>query len=54
MTWLDIALIVLIAVYCAYVLLTKKKGGCCGDCSKCAGCANSAKRKERGVHDITH
>lgn len=35
MDWL---LVALIAGYCLYVLLGKKKKDCCGDCSKCSSC----------------
>jgi len=35
---MDWVLLGLIGAYCAFVLLTKKKKGCCGDCSACSGC----------------
>ncbi len=54
MTWLDIVLIVLIAAYCAYIVLSKKKYGCCGDCSKCSGYACSAQKKDVGRYETTH
>jgi len=38
MKWYDIALLVLILSYCAYVIFIKKKHGCSGNCSSCAGC----------------
>ena len=44
MRWYDVAILVLIAAYCAYVIFAKKKGGCCGDCGKCQGCAHKEKQ----------
>ena len=38
MMWYDIAVVVLIVGYCAYIIFGKKKGGCCGNCSECRGC----------------
>ena len=39
MSFLDIILLVVPLGYCVYVLLGKKKRGCCGNCSGCQGCA---------------
>lgn len=38
MSVMDILLLVIPLGYCAYVLLSKKKRGCCGNCSGCQGC----------------
>lgn len=39
MSWIDWLLVLLIAGYCLWLLLRrKKKGGCCVDCSACSGC----------------
>ena len=35
---MDIAILVLIVAYTAYIIFGRKKKGCCGDCSKCCGC----------------
>jgi hypothetical protein len=41
MSGLDWLLLGTIGAYAGYVLLRKKKKGCCGNCSGCSGCAKS-------------
>ncbi|MBE6947020.1 MAG: FeoB-associated Cys-rich membrane protein [Ruminococcaceae bacterium] len=38
MALMDWVLLSAIAGYALFVLLRKKKKGCCGDCSQCSGC----------------
>lgn len=42
---MDWILAALIGGYACYVLLSKKKSGCCGDCSKCSSCCQSKKEE---------
>ena len=44
MTWLEIALLVLVLGYCAYIIFGKKKHGCSGNCGSCQGCAHKEKK----------
>lgn len=39
MSVLDWLLVISIGGYSLYVLLHKKKSGCCGDCETCDGCS---------------
>lgn len=41
---MDWILLLLIALYTGFVLLSKKKNSCCGDCSQCSNCQ---KRNEK-------
>lgn len=52
MNWLDVFVIALIAGYCAYILFSKKKGGCGGCCANCQGCG-CHRKKEGGAPDVT-
>lgn len=41
---MDWILLLLIVGYGCFVLLTKKKGGCCGDCSQCSSCKSKKEK----------
>ena len=43
MKWADIAILVLIAGYCAYILFAKKRRGCSGCCENCRNCSCNEK-----------
>lgn len=48
MSWLDIALLALVAAWLIYALLRRKKHGCCGSCSGCCeACTARCKRAQK-------